>query len=61
MDEYSYTSIRPLGHTGPVRGSLYLYLYFMLLIPYIILQSATHLLENVIDCLSNISFAAVSV
>ena len=28
MEEYSYTSTHPLGHTGPVTGSLYLYLYF---------------------------------
>ena len=26
MEEYSYTSTHPLGHTGPVMGSLYLYL-----------------------------------
>jgi len=26
MEEYSYTSSHPLGHTGPVTGSLYLYL-----------------------------------
>ena len=25
MEEYSYTSTDPLGHTGPVTGSLYLY------------------------------------
>ena len=24
MEEYSYTSTHPLGHTGPVTGSLYL-------------------------------------
>jgi len=24
MKEYSYTSTHPLGHTGPVTGSLYL-------------------------------------
>jgi len=24
MEEYSYTSTHPLGHTGPVMGSLYL-------------------------------------
>ena len=24
-EEYSYTSTYPLGHTGPVTGSLYLY------------------------------------
>ena len=27
MEEYSYTSTHSLGHTGPVTGSLYLYLY----------------------------------
>jgi len=27
MEEYSYTFTRPLGHTGPVTGSLYLYIY----------------------------------
>jgi len=27
MEEYSCTSTHPLGHTGPVKGSLYLYLY----------------------------------
>ena len=26
MKEYSYISTHPLGHTGPVTGSLYLYL-----------------------------------
>ena len=26
MEEYSYTSTHPLGHIGPVTGSLYLYL-----------------------------------
>jgi len=25
MEEYSYTSTHPLGHTGPVTGSLYLH------------------------------------
>ena len=24
MEEWSYTSTHPLGHTGPVTGSLYL-------------------------------------
>ena len=28
MEEYSYTSTHPLGHTGPVTGSLYIYLFF---------------------------------
>jgi len=27
MEEYSYTSTHPLGQTGPVTGSLYLYLF----------------------------------
>ena len=27
MEEYSYTSTHHLGHTGPVTGSLYFYLY----------------------------------
>ena len=27
MEEYSNTSTHPLGHTGPVTGTLYLYLY----------------------------------
>jgi len=25
MEEYSYTSTHPLGHTGPVTGTLYLF------------------------------------
>ena len=28
MEEYSYTCTHPLGHTGPVTGSPYLYLVF---------------------------------
>ena len=27
MEEWSYTSTHPLGHTGPITGSLYLYLF----------------------------------
>jgi len=27
MEEYSYTSTHPLGHTGPLKGSLYPYFY----------------------------------
>ena len=27
MEEYSYTSTHLLSHTGPVTGSLYLFLY----------------------------------
>jgi len=32
MKEYSYTSTQPLGHTGPVTGSLYLYLLYIIYI-----------------------------
>jgi len=32
MEEKSYSSTHPLGHTGPVTGSLYLYLYLYLLL-----------------------------
>jgi len=28
MEEYSYTSTHPLGHTGPVTGTLYLLLIY---------------------------------
>ena len=27
MEEYIYTSAHPLGHTGPVTGSLYLFTF----------------------------------
>ena len=27
MEQYSYTSTHPLGHTGPLAGKLYLYLF----------------------------------
>ena len=30
MEEYSYTSTHPLGHTGPVTGSLYLFKCYVL-------------------------------
>jgi hypothetical protein len=33
MEEYSYTSTHPLGHTGPVTGLLYLYLLYVLRAP----------------------------
>jgi len=36
MEEYSYTSTHPLGHTGPVTGTLY---HFLREIYYILLQS----------------------
>jgi len=32
MEEYSYTATHPLGHTGPVTGSLNLYLFYSSLI-----------------------------
>ena len=31
MEEYSYNSTHPLGHTGPVTGSLYLYLLYKII------------------------------
>jgi len=34
MEQYSYTSTHPLGHIGPVTGSLYLYIYFFNTIAY---------------------------
>jgi len=30
MEEYSYTSTHPLGHTGPVTGTLYLFYLYIL-------------------------------
>jgi hypothetical protein len=27
MEEWSYTSTHPVGHTGPVTGSIYIYLF----------------------------------
>ena len=41
MEEYSYTSTHPLGHTGPVTGALYLFNY----ISRILLKVS----ENVVD------------
>jgi len=32
MEDYSYTSTYPLGHIGPVAGSIYLYLYIHTLV-----------------------------
>ena len=32
MEEYSYTSTHPLGHTGLVTGTLYFYLYIYIYI-----------------------------
>jgi hypothetical protein len=29
MEEYSYNSTQPLGHTGPVTGLIYLYLVML--------------------------------
>ena len=31
MEQYSYTSTHPLGHTGPVTGSLYLFYLSLML------------------------------
>jgi len=41
MEEYSYTSTHPLGHTGPVTGSLYLYIYIL----YVRVQAGKYLLS----------------
>jgi len=39
MEEKSYTSTHPLGHTGPVTGSLYLlYIYIYI---YVCVQSVS--------------------
>jgi len=32
MEEQSYTSTLPLGHTGPVTGSLYLYIFYLIVL-----------------------------
>jgi len=32
MEQYSYTSTHPLGHTGPVKGKLYLFAFFYYII-----------------------------
>jgi len=32
-EEYSYTSTHPLGHNGPVTGSLYLYILLKFQLP----------------------------
>ena len=37
MEEKSYTSTHPLGHTGPVTASLYLYLFYILVV-YVVLH-----------------------
>ena len=45
MEEYSYTSTHPLGHTGPVTETLYLYLIIIIIIIIIIIlisKSASH-------------------
>ena len=31
IEEYSHTSTHPLGHTGPVTGSLYLFYIYILI------------------------------
>jgi len=34
MEEYSYTSTHPLGHTGPVTGSVYPFVFLYYIIKY---------------------------
>ena len=36
MEEYSYTSTHPVGHTWPVTGSLYMYLCFSLHVSFLV-------------------------
>ena len=45
MEEYIYTSTHPLGHTGPVTGTLYL---FYIIYIYIYTHTHTHSLETFI-------------
>jgi len=35
MEEYSYTSTHPLGHTGPVTGSRFIMNYILIFYLYI--------------------------
>jgi len=58
MEEYSYTSTHPLGHTGPVTGSLSLYLLLLLLLLlyyyyYCLLQLSFHLVAVDITLVTN--------
>ena len=39
MEEYSYISTHPLGHTGPVTGTLYLFIYTYIYIRKIYFQN----------------------
>ena len=38
MEEYSYTSTHPLGHTGPVTGSLYIFYLYIYIYIYIYIR-----------------------
>ena len=51
-EEWSYTSTHTLGHTGPVTGSLYLYLYLYCLYEdfNVIKTNETILVEADISC-----------
>jgi hypothetical protein len=49
MEEQSYTSTHPLGHTGPVTGSFYLYLY--LLFYYSLASDRRFILKRDLTCL----------
>ena len=49
MEQQSYTSTRPLGHTGPVTGSLYIFIYLSIYLSthssiyfYLIIYSSCH-------------------
>ena len=55
MEEQNYTSTHPLGHTGPVTGSLYLYLIYIYIYIYIyILHTHTHCFIVPARCWGNI-------
>jgi len=47
MEEYGYTSTHPLGHTGPVTGTLYFYLLFY----YSLASDRRFILKRVLTCL----------
>ena len=55
MEEKGYTSTHPLGHTGPVTGSLYLYLLLIYIYIYIgmLLFNSTRIISTDVQTTSN--------
>ena len=55
MEQKTYKSTHPLGHTGPLKGSLYLYIYFffMLLILFFFLPTVLGRIRNKIKTEEN--------